>query len=92
MYAPKSSAGHGRERAPYAALRQSQNHSDCGCAAAPVASYPAPAPSCLQGYPLAMVYAPAQPFENIYDRDAWLARGTIFKALDFPFKGAGKGR
>ena len=92
MYAPKSSAGLGRERAPYASLRQSQNHLDCGCVDAPVASYPTPAPSCLQGYPLAMVYAPSQPFEGIYGRDEWLARGTIFKALDFPFKGAGKGR
>ena len=36
---------------------------------------------------LAMVYAPKQPFENLYDPSEALARGTLFAALDLPFEG-----
>ena len=46
----------------------------------------------LTAYPLAMVYAPTQAFESLYDCEQWLEKGTIFKALDFPFKGSRKGR
>ena len=42
----------------------------------------------LSGYPLAMVYSPFQEFEDIYDCDVALTRGTIFKKLDFPFYGS----
>ena len=41
----------------------------------------------LEGYPLAMVYAPVQKFENIYDMEKALSAGTIFKDLDLPFMG-----
>lgn len=41
----------------------------------------------LIGYPLASVYAPLQEFENLYDRDTALVRGTIFSELDLPFMG-----
>ena len=96
MYAQRSSTGRGRERAPYAALRQYQTAQDCGCdAGVPVmnATPQKPAnPTCLTGYPLAMVYAPEQAFENLYDCELWLEKGTIFADLDFPFKGARKGR
>ena len=52
-------------------------------------------PSCHKGetwglrgnYPLAMVYAPIQEFEDTYDLDTALSRGTIFKKLDLPFMG-----
>ena len=69
---------------------------DCGCRAdLPVAnvtpSIPAN-PNCLNDYPLAMVYAPEQAFTDLYDCEQWLEKGTIFKALDFPFRGARKGR
>ena len=36
------------------------------------------------GWPLAMVYSPAQPFEELYDAEEGLIRGTIFRQLDFP--------
>lgn len=41
----------------------------------------------LNGYPLAMAYAPLQNFEGLYDLDKALERGTIFSALDLPFEG-----
>ena len=44
----------------------------------------------LAGYPLAMVYSPEQAFENLYEPDEGLSRGTIFKALDMPFLGDGR--
>lgn len=37
---------------------------------------------------LAMSYVPNQPFANLNDEPAALARGTLFKSLDFPFVGA----
>ncbi len=39
----------------------------------------------LYGAPLAMVYSPAQRFENLYDPEEGLEAGTIFRDLDFPF-------
>ena len=33
----------------------------------------------LVGYPLASVYAPLQSFEDIYDFETGLSRGTIFR-------------
>ena len=47
----------------------------------------------LESFPLASVYAPLQVFEDIYDLDTALDRGTIFSALDLPFGGRtiGKG-
>ncbi len=41
----------------------------------------------LKGYPLASVYAPLQEFDNIYDLDNALGRGTMFAELDLPFEG-----
>lgn len=96
MYAPRSNVGHGRERAGYATLRQYQSTRDCGCEADVPVMNPIPqrpdTPACLDGYPLAMVYAPKQAFEKLYDREQWLDKGTIFAELDFPFKGSRKGR
>ena len=46
----------------------------------------------LSGYPLAMVYSPEQGFENMYEPEEGLARGTLFKALDMPFEGDGRCR
>ena len=43
----------------------------------------------LHGAPLAMVYSPHQQWENIYEVETGLSRGTIFKCLDFPFMHAG---
>lgn len=96
MYAQRSNAGRGRERAPYAALRQYQNTQDCCCEADVPVMNTSPNrpgnPPCLDTYPLAMVYAPVQGFENLYDCEQWLEKGTLFKDLDFPFKGSRKGR
>lgn len=41
----------------------------------------------LVGYPLAMVYSPIQEFHNMYEIDAALRQGTVFKELDLPFMG-----
>lgn len=41
----------------------------------------------LEGYPLAMVYAPDQCFKDVYDMDTALMQGTIFGELDLPFMG-----
>lgn len=37
--------------------------------------------------PLAMVYSPAQEWQALYDSEVGLAKGTIFKELEFPFVG-----
>lgn len=39
----------------------------------------------LSGYPLASVYAPLQDFDEVYDCETGLTRGTIFPGLDLPF-------
>ena len=39
------------------------------------------------GRPLAMVYAPRQEWQALYDNEVGHERGTIFKELDFPFLG-----
>ena len=93
MYAQKPVNGRTRERAPYAALRQMQSPA-CGCAQdVPVMAVPCrPTPNCLDGMPPAMVYAPSQAFENIYPPEQWLEHGTIFAALDFPFRGTKRGK
>ena len=44
----------------------------------------------LAGFPLAMVYSPEQAFENLYEPDEGLSRGTVFIALDMPFMGDGR--
>lgn len=41
---------------------------------------------------LAMVYIPYQPFENLFDIDTALDRGTLFKSLFMPFSGGKDGR
>lgn len=41
----------------------------------------------LEGYPLASVYAPIQNFDELYDCETALSRGTIFSKLDLPFMG-----
>ena len=72
MYAQRSSIGRGREHADYATLRQNLGARECDCRdgafAAPVASAPPMRPNdptCLESYPLAMVYAPTQAFESL---------------------------
>ena len=61
-----------------------------GCAEdAPVISLPAGRENeCLSGRSLAMVYAPCQEFEGVYEPMAGLAAGTIFRELEKPFYGA----
>ena len=46
----------------------------------------------LTGYPLAMVYSPEQVFENLYEPEDGLSRGTVFAALEMPFEGDGRCR
>ena len=41
----------------------------------------------LAGYPLASVYAPLQEFDNLYDADTALRKGTLFSELYLPFAG-----
>lgn len=40
---------------------------------------------------LGMMYVPFQRFENLYDPEKALTRGTLFADLDFPFYGSKKG-
>lgn len=40
---------------------------------------------------LAMMYVPYQRFENLYDEEKALARGTLFAELDMPFYGGKRG-
>lgn len=40
---------------------------------------------------LAMMYVPYQRFENLYDAEKALERGTLFKSLDLPFYGGKRG-
>ncbi len=42
----------------------------------------------LVDYPLASVYAPLQEFDDLYDVDTALKRGTVFSKLDLPFAGS----
>jgi hypothetical protein len=35
-----------------------------------------------------MVYSPLQKFDGVCDKQTALHRGTMFEALDLPFKGA----
>ena len=39
---------------------------------------------------LSMVYAPYQSWQNLYDEETGLSRGTIFKDLDKPLCTAGR--
>ena len=38
----------------------------------------------LSTHPLAMVYAPYQSFQNLYDIETALSHGTLFSELDLP--------
>lgn len=40
------------------------------------------------GQVLAMAYVPMQTWQNLYEYDKGLMRGTVFEDLDLPFKGA----
>ena len=44
----------------------------------------------LAGRSLAMVYSPEQGFENLYEPEEGLSRGTVFAALEMPFEGDGR--
>lgn len=41
----------------------------------------------LDALPLGMSYVPMQKWENLYDPEVGLDRGTIFSCLDLPFTG-----
>ena len=41
----------------------------------------------LKNYPLASVYAPLQDFDDLYDKETALMKGTVFAGLDLPFMG-----
>ena len=41
----------------------------------------------LVGYPLGSVFAPLQSFDNLYDADTALRKGTLFSELYLPFMG-----
>ena len=58
-------------------------------ASAPTAATGEPAQSFgLAGYPLAIVYAPLQAWQGLYDTDTALKKGTLFAELDKPFLGS----
>ena len=60
-----------------------------GEASVPAAAGDAPAQSFgLAGYPLAIVYAPLQAWQGLYDTDTALKKGTLFAELDKPFLGS----
>ena len=41
----------------------------------------------IKGYPLASVYAPLQNFDEVYNMETALEKGTVFCELDLPFRG-----
>ena len=43
--------------------------------------------SLQEGVSLAMVYSPAQRFDELYEPAEALCRGTLFRCLDMPFTG-----
>lgn len=46
----------------------------------------------MNGFPIAMVYAPNAPFEDLYESPSEaLQAGTLFRALDLPLETAMKG-
>ena len=45
---------------------------------------------CLQGRSLAMVYAPRNEFQSLYDPREGLCNGTVFCELNKPFHGSGR--
>ena len=49
----------------------------------------APCPASVCAPSLAMVYCPKQAFDDLYDVETALARGTLFGSLDLPFEGRG---
>jgi hypothetical protein len=57
----------------------------CGCTGSPCEN------PTLAGQSLAMVYSPLQEFDNLYEPDAGLCAGTIFRELEKPFWGSGRG-
>mgnify|MGYP005778150349 FL=1 len=38
-------------------------------------------------FALAMAYVPSQPWDQLYEPDVALARGTLFRSLDLPWIG-----
>lgn len=49
----------------------------------PVSRFPAETP-------IAMAYVPFQQWDEVYDDDDALSKGTLFPALDLPFKGGAR--
>lgn len=45
----------------------------------------------IHGKALGIVYSPVQCWQNLYDLEAGLSRGTIFAELDLPFEASSKG-
>ena len=43
--------------------------------------------SCLRACSLAMVYSPAQPWQDLFPPEQALREGTLFRALAKPFRG-----
>lgn len=50
---------------------------------------PMPQPCAADDMVLAMAYVPWQVWQEIYDAEKGLRRGTIFRELDKPFQGMG---
>ncbi len=84
-------------------VRASCTPNSCPCVARASARADEKTPACnddggalpysrLNGFPIAMVYAPNAPFEDLYEtpREA-LAAGTLFRALDLPLEAVMKG-
>ena len=76
-----------------------QGNADCGCGCDQSHSHacgemqneignPYPCgPNGVTERSLAMVYAPIQPWRNVYEPQIALSRGTMFRELDMPFYG-----
>ena len=45
------------------------------------------APQDQSCFALAMAYVPSQPWDQLYEPDVALARGTLFRSLDLPWIG-----
>ena len=73
----------------YNRMHQNMNQrtisSDCGCNLSDPCGIAGT--NRIDQFPVGMAYIPWQEFKDLYDPHQGLARGTLFKELDYPFYG-----
>ena len=66
--------------------RRETDYDGCGCGEG-IGAQTSCGANGVSGRPLAMVYAPVQAWQDLYEPHAGWGRGTIFRELDLPFEG-----